>query len=64
MLAALGLRVPSDMEGRVLADLFEKPPTVEFETPQQAQRAAYDEVYDEAERDALTRRLSDLGYLE
>ncbi|NLX24188.1 MAG: hypothetical protein GXY55_21275 [Phycisphaerae bacterium] len=64
LLAALGLRVPSDMEGRVLADLFEKPPTVEFETPQQAQRAAYDEVYDEAERDALTRRLSDLGYLE
>jgi hypothetical protein len=52
------------MEGRVLADLFEKPPTVEFETPQQAQRAAYDEVYDEAERDALTRRLSDLGYLQ
>ena len=34
VLAALGLPVPIDMEGRVLADLFDRPFTVQYEPPQ------------------------------
>lgn len=64
LLASLGLRVPKDMEGQVLVDLFDTRPTVEYEPPQAAQIADHEEVYSDAEKEALTRRLSDLGYLE
>jgi predicted AlkP superfamily phosphohydrolase/phosphomutase len=64
VLAAVGLRVPADMEGQVLVDLFDTRPTIEFEPPQVFETVAHEEVYSEAEKEALTRRLSDLGYLE
>ena len=61
----MGLRIPDDMEGRVLTDLFE--PELHFETeaasPTQ-ELARDDEVYSEAEQRILTDRLADLGYLE
>jgi predicted AlkP superfamily phosphohydrolase/phosphomutase len=64
LLAALGLKVPSDMEGNVLLDLFDSMPTIEYELPQE--QAVYDskEVYSESDKETLTRRLSELGYLE
>ena len=65
ILAMMGLRIPDDMEGRVLTDLFE--PELHFETeaasPTQ-ELARDDEVYSEAEQRILTDRLADLGYLE
>ncbi len=64
LLAAVGLRVPADMEGQVLVDLFDTRPTIEKEPPQAIQVAEHEEVYTEAEKEALTKRLSDLGYLE
>jgi predicted AlkP superfamily phosphohydrolase/phosphomutase len=64
ILSAVGLRIPKDMEGKVLADLFDTPPSIEFEPPQTLQFAEQDEVYSEADKEALTKRLSDLGYLE
>ncbi|MBI4578888.1 MAG: alkaline phosphatase family protein [Planctomycetes bacterium] len=64
LLAAIGLRVPADMEGRVLQDLFSAKLGVEYEPPQKVQVAEHAEVYSEEEKAALTRRLSDLGYLE
>jgi predicted AlkP superfamily phosphohydrolase/phosphomutase len=64
LLAVLGLRVPQDMEGEVLADLFETKPVVEFEPPQEIEAAEYEEVYTDKEKEALTKRLADLGYLE
>lgn len=64
LLAATGLRVPADMEGRVIKELFEREPHVELEPPQTVEAQEHDEVYTEAEKEALTRRLSDLGYLE
>jgi len=64
LLASLGLRVPQDMEGRALAELFEGKLVVETEPPQKIEAAEYEEVYTDEEKEALTRRLADLGYLE
>ncbi len=65
LLAALGLPVPIDMEGRALTELFDVPMQVEFEPPQKRERAATErQVYSPEEMEALTERLSDLGYLE
>ncbi len=64
LLAVLGLRVPQDMEGKVLSDLFEPKPVIEFEPPQELEAVEYEEVYSDKEKEALTKRLSDLGYLE
>ena len=61
---AIGLRVPLDMEGQVMVDLFDTKPTIEFEPPQAVQLTEHEEVYSAAEKEALTRRLSELGYLE
>lgn len=70
ILALLGLRIPSDMEGKVASDLFAEAPAVEFEQPGEqpaavpAESAALDESYSDAELEAVKARLSDLGYLE
>lgn len=65
MLAALGLRVPIDMEGAILTELFDTPPSIEFEPPQAMEQAAREgEVFSEQDKEVLTQRLSDLGYLE
>ena len=64
LLASLGLRVPQDMEGKPLTELFTKPPTIEFEAPQAATVSDFEEVYSEEEKAALTKRLTELGYLE
>lgn len=63
-LAALGLRVPIDMEGRVLSDAFATEPVVEREPPLVKQVDEHDEVYSDHERRMLEQRLSELGYLE
>ncbi len=65
LLAAMGLAVPSDMEGRVLTELFNTPPEVVLESPAPAQQGySMDSVYSEQDQAILTQRLSDLGYLE
>ena len=63
-LAALGLRVPIDMEGRVLREMFTVEPTIELEPPVKKVVEEYADVYSEEDRKALEERLSDLGYLE
>ncbi len=65
LLAAVGLRVPIDMEGQILSDLFDTPPSIEFEPPQAADRSQLGkEVYTDKDKEVLTKRLSDLGYLD
>jgi predicted AlkP superfamily phosphohydrolase/phosphomutase len=64
LLASVGLRVPVDMEGQVLREIFDTPLNVEYEPPQAVEHVEHEEVYSEAEKEALTKRLSDLGYLE
>jgi predicted AlkP superfamily phosphohydrolase/phosphomutase len=63
-LAALGLRVPVDMEGRVLSEAFTSEPVIEREPPVRKVAEERAEVYTEAERKVLEERLADLGYLE
>ncbi len=63
-LAALGLRVPVDMEGRVLCEAFTSEPVIEREPPVKKVAEERAEVYTEAERKVLEERLADLGYLE
>ncbi len=63
-LAAMGLRVPVDMEGQVLRDVFTTEPVVEQEPPLQKDTEEAQEVYSEDDRRVLEKRLSDLGYLE
>jgi hypothetical protein len=64
LLAALGLRVPADMEGKVLVDLFDQPVSIEKEPAEALQLTEHDEVYSEADKETLTKRLSELGYLD
>ncbi len=64
LLAALGLRVPLDMEGRVLREAFTPEPVVEREPPVRKVFESAAEVYTDADRKILEQRLSELGYLE
>ncbi|MFQ5807407.1 MAG: alkaline phosphatase family protein [Phycisphaerae bacterium] len=63
-LAALGLRVPLDMEGQVLNDAFVSKLVVEREPPVEKAAEEWAEVYTDEERRMLEKRLSELGYLE
>ena len=64
VLAALGLRVPIDMEGRVLGEAFDQELIVEREPPVRKQLEEHEAVYSDREREILEKRLSELGYLE
>lgn len=65
LLAMVGVPVPIDMEGQALRNLFDVPLQVEFEPPQKRRSAdSDDDVFSEKEKELLTERLSDLGYLE
>jgi predicted AlkP superfamily phosphohydrolase/phosphomutase len=63
-LAALGLRVPVDMEGRVIREVFASEPVIETEPPVAKVHEAGAAVFSDEERKILEKRLSDLGYLE
>jgi predicted AlkP superfamily phosphohydrolase/phosphomutase len=63
-LAALGLRVPLDMEGRVLNEAFVPHVTEEREPALRKVAEAHADVYSDADRRTLEKRLSELGYLE
>ncbi|MCK4340135.1 MAG: alkaline phosphatase family protein [Phycisphaerae bacterium] len=63
-LAALGLRVPVDMEGRVIREAFSTEPIVEPEPPVEKVETVGEEAYTDEDRRVLEQRLSELGYLE
>ncbi|GIK16162.1 MAG: phosphodiesterase [Planctomycetota bacterium] len=65
VLAMLGLRIPEDMQGKVIVGAFERPPRIEKQAVRSAADvAASEHVYAEGELETITTRLSDLGYLE
>lgn len=64
VLAALGMRVPVDMEGRVVSEAFTSQPAVEREPPIRKEAEEKVEVYSDEDLRVLQKRLSDLGYLE
>ncbi len=63
ILAGLGERVPKDMEGRVLQELFSTPVTVEYEPPQD-RKVEEAPVLSKEQMAEVARRLGDLGYLD
>lgn len=67
ILAMLGVFVPSDMEGRVIEEVFDPPLIFDRQAAAATGTAADDHlepVYSEADMAKLTARLADLGYLE
>ncbi len=69
MLAMMGLKVPDNMEGRVITELFERPPDVETVAADQPAAVACGDqdpsrAYSQKEEQQITQRLADLGYLE
>jgi arylsulfatase A-like enzyme len=65
ILAMLGLRIPDDMEGRVVTEMFGRPPTVETEQATKPDGTAQvEEVFTPDDLQKVKDRLSDLGYLE
>ncbi len=63
ILHALGLPVPSDMDGRVLQEIFDSPRSVQYEQVDNA--VSYERVqYMESEAEVIEQRLRDLGYVE
>jgi hypothetical protein len=53
------------MEGRVVTELFERPPVVETEAAHASEpRTGAEEVYSALDLQQITERLADLGYLE
>jgi predicted AlkP superfamily phosphohydrolase/phosphomutase len=62
ILAALGLPVPSDMDGRVIKEIFED---VNIRKEKEdSQRETYQHVFTEEEEEKIKKRLSALGYFD
>jgi predicted AlkP superfamily phosphohydrolase/phosphomutase len=62
ILAALGLPVPSDMDGRVIKEIFEE---VNIRKEKKdSQRETYLHVFTEEEEEKIKKRLSALGYFD
>ncbi len=65
ILAMLGLRIPDDIEGRVIESMFDPPLRHETEAAGKGDAEKTDRtVYSEAEEQIIAERLADLGYLE
>lgn len=68
ILAMLGVRIPQDMEGRVMEGVFEPPISYGIEAACEASRevtpVSEEPAYSQEEMQAVTERLRDLGYLE
>ena len=64
ILAGLGERVPKDMDGHVLTDIFSRPVTVQYEPPQERKVEEEAPVLTEEQMEEVATRLSDLGYLD
>ena len=73
ILAMMGIRIPRDMEGSVIAEAFDPPLVHERETEEAAGKSETgasqpspdpNPVYSPEEMAKLTERLADLGYLE
>ena len=65
ILAGIGERVPKDMDGQVIREVFSAPVTVRYEPPQERKlEEAETPVLTEAQLEEVTTRLGDLGYLD
>jgi len=62
VLAAAGVPIPDDVDGRVLADVFSEPPAATY-VPAASAGAPDGGGLSAAEEDELARRLRGLGYM-
>lgn len=64
LIAGLGERVPNDMEGHVIQELFDKPVHVRYEPPRERRIDETAPVLSKSQLDEVASRLGDLGYLD
>lgn len=65
LLAGLNERVPQDMDGRVLRELFQLPVHVEYEPPHAREQTDSDvPALSNKQLEEVAERLGDLGYLD
>jgi predicted AlkP superfamily phosphohydrolase/phosphomutase len=64
ILHLLGLPIPSDMDGRVLEEIFPGLPAVSFEAADQADISTSSTEYTAHEAELIEQRLKGLGYVE
>ena len=65
VMAMLGVNVPDDMHGQVMAEVFDPPIQTGTEAAVRSGTVASGEAaFSDGDRDMLTQRLRDLGYLE
>jgi predicted AlkP superfamily phosphohydrolase/phosphomutase len=64
ILAGLGERVPKDMDGRVLREIFREPVRVQYEPPTERKVEEAEPVLTGEQMEEVAKRLEDLGYLD
>jgi predicted AlkP superfamily phosphohydrolase/phosphomutase len=65
ILAGLGERVPQDMDGKVIREIFSSPVTVQYEPPRERKiDEAVAPVLTKRQLEEVANRLGDLGYLD
>jgi predicted AlkP superfamily phosphohydrolase/phosphomutase len=64
LIAGLGERVPNDMEGRVVQELFPRPLHVRYEPPRERRVDEAAPVLSQSQLEEVAGRLGDLGYLD
>jgi len=62
-LVILGVPVPSDMDGNVMREIFDRELHLGKE-PVESQRGVYQHLYTEEEEEKIKDRLSALGYFD
>lgn len=63
LLSLLGLPVPSEMDGKLLKEIFKKDFQIESK-PVESQRDVREHFYTEEEEEKIKKRLSALGYFD
>lgn len=65
ILTLMGLPVPDDMDGKVLADIFRTQPRISFSSPEPSDSAKRSSAtYSIKEEEQIQRQLADLGYAD
>ena len=65
ILTLMGLKVPDDMDGKVMTGIFQREPNIRFSKTGDAGIVQKDEVvYSAEEEKQIAQRLADLGYIE
>jgi arylsulfatase A-like enzyme len=64
LLTMLEIPVPKDMDGKVLLDLFQHPPQVQYSAAKEIAAPSQDTGYSAEEEEQIQQHLADLGYID